>query len=98
MVQCEPSPLSEVRSLARRLEMQPALLLEFLGAGGVREGVGCVVGFEEVLDDRTRFPQFHARVGVLDGRDTAVWILGLERWLFEFGEVHDHTGVGNVEL
>lgn len=55
-VEREPSPLAEVRALARGLEVQPGLSEELVGRGGVGEGVGGVVGREQVLDDGAGFP------------------------------------------
>lgn len=46
----EPVFLAEVGALARGLEVQPLVELEFLGRGGVGKRVGLVVGFDEVLD------------------------------------------------
>jgi hypothetical protein len=78
-VEREPSPLAEVRALARSLEVQPGLSEELVGGGGVGEGVGGVVGREQVLDDGAGFPEGDVVVvGVGDGGDAAVGVDGFE--------------------
>ena len=59
--------------------MQPALGEELVGGRGVGEGVGRVVGREQVLDDGAGFPEGDVGVvGVGDGGDAAVGVDGLE--------------------
>lgn len=60
--------------------MQPGLREEFVGGGGVGEGIGGVVGCEEVLDDGAGFPEGDVVwvVGVGDGGDAAVGVEGFE--------------------
>lgn len=65
-------------TLPAGLEVQPCVLLVLLLAAGVAELVLLVVDIEQVLDDGAGLPQLEAGVGVLDGRDTAVGVDGLE--------------------
>jgi hypothetical protein len=59
--------------------VQPGLSEEFVGGGGVGEGVGGVVGREQVLDDGAGFPEGDVVVvWVRDGRDAAVGVDGFE--------------------
>jgi hypothetical protein len=59
--------------------VQPRLREELVGRGGVGEGVGGVIGREQVLDDGAGFPEVDVvvvRVG--DGGDAAVGVDGFE--------------------
>jgi hypothetical protein len=59
--------------------VQPGLGEEFVGGGGVGEGIGGVVGGEEVLDDGAGFPEGDVGVvGVGNGGDAAVGVEGFE--------------------
>jgi hypothetical protein len=59
--------------------VQPGLSEEFIGGRGVGEGVGGVVGCEQVLDDGAGFPEGDVGVvGVGDGGDAAVGVDGFE--------------------
>jgi hypothetical protein len=59
--------------------VQPGLGEEFVGGGGVGEGMGGVVGGEEVLDDGAGFPEGDVGVvGVGNGGDAAVGVEGFE--------------------
>jgi hypothetical protein len=60
--------------------VQPGLGEEFVGGGGIGEGIGGVVGGEEVLDDGAGFPEGDVvgAVWVGDGGDAAVGVEGFE--------------------
>jgi hypothetical protein len=59
--------------------VQPGLSEEFIGGRGVGEGVGGVVGCEQVLDDGAGFPEGDVVVvWVGDGGDAAVGVDGFE--------------------
>lgn len=71
----EPAHLAKVRALAAHLEMQPLVAEVALLQPGVRDAVGGgVVLLDQVLVDGARLPKRQARVWVLDGRNTAVWV------------------------
>lgn len=71
----EPAALAEVRALAAHLEVQPLVAEVAFLQRGVRDVVsGGVVLLGQVLVDGARFPERQARVRVLDGRHSAVWV------------------------
>ena len=81
VVESEPSPLAEVGSLAGCLEMQPGLRVELVRRARVLDLGGGVVGREEVFDNGSGFPESDVGVRVFDGRDAAVRVDALERFL-----------------
>lgn len=80
------------------MEMQPALRRPLVAQICVAQAVRLVVRLQQVLDNGAGLPQRKAGVGVLNGRDAAVGVHGLEGLLVEDGEVHDLRGVGDREL
>ena len=76
---CEPDGLAEVGALAGHLVVEP-LVLEVVeeGEGAVREGVGGVVGGDEVLDYGAGFPDGEGGVGVGEDGGAAVGVEGGE--------------------
>lgn len=70
----EPSSLTEVRPLARHLEVQVLLGVVLLGEGGVADLVVLVVCVHQVLKDSTRLPQGDAGVRVFNGRGATIGV------------------------
>jgi hypothetical protein len=77
--------------------MQPGLREVFVGGRGVGEGLGGVVGGEQVFDYGAGFPEGEGGVWVGDGGDAAVWGEGLERLCYGFGVLSGRVSlVGRV--
>lgn len=68
MEELKPGELTKVRTLARGLEVRPlCYLVDKRGGGGrVGEGVGIVVGGDEVRNDGVRLEKGYASVGVVN--------------------------------
>jgi len=67
----KPDSLAEVWTLAGTLVVEPLNGVILLGSGGGEgEFVVFVVGLDEVLDYRARFPECDVCVWVVDGGDT----------------------------
>ena len=69
------------------LEMKPLLDKVFLWRASVVQGVILVVSFLEIFDNSSWFPQCDASVGVLNGKDPALYVYFLIWWLMEFCHV-----------
>jgi hypothetical protein len=82
--------LSEVRSLAGHLVVQPLLgFVVLLRAGGKADVVSLIVYIHQVLKDGTGFPGGDAGVRVLNGWEPTVRVNRLEGFLLQVGEVDE---------
>ena len=78
--------------------MQPTFLLKLLRSLCITQLVLLVVRFQQILNDGSRLPEVVARVRVLNGWDSAVWVDVLERRILQLTEVHDLGFVWEIEL